>query len=102
MPLRRVGFVVALLVLDSVLPVAFFSSQARADERYDLVIRGGRIVDGTGDPWFYGDVAIRGDRIAVVGRVPAASPALRTIDAHGLVVSPGFIDMHSHSDWLAL
>ncbi len=71
-----------------------------AEEPFDLVIRGGRIVDGTGNPWFFGDVAIRGDRIAAVGHVPDDATATRTIDARGLVVAPGFIDMHSHSDWL--
>ena len=67
-------------------------------EPYDLVIRGGRIVDGTGNPWFIGDLALRGDRIAAVGRVDPAIPSRRTIEARGLVVAPGFIDMHSHSD----
>ena len=68
-------------------------------EPYDLIIRHGRIVDGTGNPWFDGDVAVRGDRIVAVGRVPAA-PAKREIDAKGLIVAPGFIDMHSHSDFV--
>ena len=68
-------------------------------EPYDLIIRHGRIVDGTGNPWFHGDVAVRGDRIVAVGRVPAA-PAKREIDAKGLIVAPGFIDMHSHSDFV--
>lgn len=67
---------------------------------YDLLIRGGRIVDGTGNPWSRGDLAIRGDRIAAVGRIPAEAPARRTIDASGLVVAPGFVDAHSHSDWV--
>ena len=79
--------------------------EARADDpeqlAYDLVIRGGRIVDGTGNPWFTGDVAFRGDRIAAVGRV-ADHPAKREIDATGLVIAPGFIDMHSHSDFVLL
>jgi N-acyl-D-amino-acid deacylase len=67
---------------------------------FDLVIRNGRIVDGLGNPWFYGDVGIKGDRIAAIGRVQGE--AVRTIDAAGLVVAPGFIDMHSHSDWTLL
>ena len=74
---------------------------ARADdEPFDLVIRSGRIVDGTGNPWFAGDVAIRGDRIARVGRVTdaEAAAARRVLDAAGRIVAPGFIDIHSHSD----
>jgi N-acyl-D-aspartate/D-glutamate deacylase len=68
---------------------------------YDLVIRNGRIIEGCGNPWFHGDVAIKGDRIVAVGRVPEGK-AKRTIDAKGLIVAPGFIDMHSHSDDLLL
>lgn len=63
-----------------------------------LVIRGGRIVDGTGAPWFLGDVEIAGDRIARVGRHLDVAPGARVIDADGRVVAPGFIDIHSHSD----
>jgi len=69
---------------------------------YDVVIRGGKVVDGTGNPWFFGDVAIQGDRIAAVGRVPRDAKSKREIDARRLVVAPGFIDMHSHSDWVLL
>ena len=77
-------------------------SVLQADEAaYDLLIRNGKIVDGSGNPWFYGDVAIVGDRIVHVGRVPAGI-AKRTIDAKGLIVAPGFIDMHSHSDFVLL
>lgn len=70
-------------------------------ENYDLLIRNGRIVDGTGNPWFRGDVAVRGDRIAVID-ARCAADAKRVIDASGLIVAPGFIDIHSHSDYLLL
>src|SRR5262245_36731582 len=71
-----------------------------AAQEFDLVIRNGRIIDGSGNPWFHGDVAVKGDRIAALGRI--AGEAKRTIDATGLVVAPGFIDIHSHSDWTLL
>ncbi len=91
---------VRLLLLAAGL-AAWISNSAAQDPDYDLVLRGGRIVDGSGNPWFAGDVAIRGNRIVAVGRVPAGD-AKREIDAAGLVVAPGFIDMHSHSDFLLL
>jgi N-acyl-D-amino-acid deacylase len=65
--------------------------------RFDLLITGARIIDGTGTPWFYADIGIRGDTIAVIGQLSDASAAVH-IDAHGMVVSPGFIDVHSHGD----
>jgi N-acyl-D-aspartate/D-glutamate deacylase len=89
------------LRLASIALVAAAVSAAAGQEPYDLVIRGGRIIDGTGNPWFHGDLAIRGERIVAVGQVPPAA-ARREIDAAGLVVAPGFIDMHSHSDTLLL
>ena len=68
---------------------------------FDLLISGGRVVDGSGNPWHLADVGVIGDQIAAIGRV-AGSRARRIIDASGLVVSPGFVDMHSHSDVLWL
>jgi N-acyl-D-aspartate/D-glutamate deacylase len=63
---------------------------------YDVVIRGGRIVDGCGTPWYPGDLAVRAGRIVAMGRLPEARAA-RTVDASGLVVAPGFIDMMGQS-----
>ena len=64
---------------------------------YDLLIRNGRVVNGTGNPWFRADVAVKDGKIADVGFLSNAE-AKRVINADGLVVSPGFVDMHNHSD----
>src|SRR5581483_10290362 len=63
----------------------------------DVLVRGGRVIDGAGNPWYRADVGIAGDRIAAVGRL-GDDEAARTIDADGLFVCPGFVDMHTHSD----
>lgn len=64
---------------------------------YDLIIHNGHIIDGTGSPWYSGDVAIQNGRIAAIGQLTDAS-AERVIDANGLVVAPGFIDMLGQSE----
>ena len=66
---------------------------------YDVVIENGRVIDGTGSAWYYGDVALRGDRIAAIGPRGAfrTSRATSRVDATGHVVSPGFIDIQAHS-----
>jgi N-acyl-D-amino-acid deacylase len=61
-------------------------------EPFDIVLRGGRVIDGTGSPWFSADVGIQGGKIAKIGRIDSSS-AHQTIDATGLIVAPGFIDM---------
>src|ERR1051325_9783500 len=63
---------------------------------HDIVIRGGSILDGTGTPAFSGDVAIDGDKIAAVGG--KLGPGKREVDAKGLLVTPGFVDIHTHYD----
>ncbi|MBI3983337.1 MAG: D-aminoacylase [Gemmatimonadetes bacterium] len=77
------------------------SSPDTGGERYDIVLRGGRVIDGTGGTWFYADVGVRDGRIAAVGDLNQASAA-EVIDATGRVVTPGFIDMHTHSDFSLL
>ena len=64
---------------------------------FDLLLRGGRVIDGAGNPPVHADVGVVGDRIAAVGRLAGVS-ATRVVDAEGLVVAPGFVDMHTHSD----
>jgi len=67
---------------------------ARA-QGYDLVLKGGKIIDGTGNGWFYGDVAIRSGKIAAIGKLGNVK-ADTVIDVKGLVIAPGFIDVHTH------
>lgn len=69
---------------------------AAAQQPYDLLLRGARVLDGTGNPWYEADVAIRGDRIAEIGDLADARAAV-VVDASGLFVAPGFIDAHSHA-----
>ena len=86
---------VVVVALCTLLP----TSASPQEEAYDVVITGGKVVDGTGNAWFYGDVGIRGDRIARIAPAGllANAPAKERISARGLVVAPGFIDIQSHS-----
>ncbi len=70
---------------------------AQQAERFDLLITGGRVLDGAGNPWFRADIGVRDGRIVAVGRLVGAG-ADEVIDAGGLYVAPGFIDIHSHAD----
>jgi N-acyl-D-aspartate/D-glutamate deacylase len=70
---------------------------AACAQSYDLVIQNGQIIDGTGSPWYSGDIAIQGGHIAAIGQI-AGSSGKRTIDARGMVVAPGFIDMLGQSE----
>jgi N-acyl-D-amino-acid deacylase len=85
------------------LALALACADPNAGKPYDIVITNAKIVDGTGNPWYYGDVGIRGDRITTIAPRNAltTAPANERIDAGGLVVSPGFIDIQSHS-WSSL
>jgi N-acyl-D-amino-acid deacylase len=77
--------------------MAFLPSEVCARPSFDLVIRGGMILDGTGGPPFEADLGIIGDTIAALGNIDPAQGS-RVLDAAGLMVSPGFIDIHTHSD----
>ena len=76
--------------------VATHSADSLQTAPFDILIRNGRVVDGTGNPWRLADIGIRGGRIAELGRLGDA-PSSRVIDASGLTVTPGFIDVHSHA-----
>ncbi|MBV8974618.1 MAG: amidohydrolase family protein, partial [Sinobacteraceae bacterium] len=84
------GRILALLLLAVWMPQAGAAS-------YDLIIRDGHVIDGTGSPWYAADVAVRDGHIAAIGRLKGASAA-HSIDAHGKVVAPGFIDMLGQSE----
>src|SRR5215510_6524776 len=86
-------FAIALLVVFSVA-----SAAQRRVSRFDVLIRNGRIVDGTGAPWFRGDVGIVADRITALGSIGDATAAT-AIDATNLVVAPGFIDLLGQSEF---
>jgi len=97
---NRIGRVFALCILMASAGLLGLRHVA-AEAGYDLLIINGHILDGSGSPWFEGSVAVKDGKIAAVGRLPNAA-AQRVIDAGGLIICPGFIDLHSHSDYTLL
>ncbi len=85
-----------LLTLLAACSAAFIPTASAQQEPFDVLIHGGRIVDGAGNPYFLADIGIRGDTIVALGRLGDAPARLR-INAGGLTVTPGFIDIHNHS-----
>jgi len=77
-----------------ILSIALLLANALVAQDYDLVIRNGRIIDGTGNSWYRGDLAIKGGKIAAIGTVTGKGK--REVDAKDLIVAPGFIDVHAH------
>jgi N-acyl-D-amino-acid deacylase len=94
--MRRQAILATLLVVCSLVA----DPAAQRQPRYDVVISGGQIVDGTGAPPRRADVAIKGNKIAAIGKI-AKTDGREVIDATGLIVAPGFIDVHTHADDLA-
>ena len=90
----RLSLLVILLTVPTAIVQTVRSSRAQSVP-YDLVIRNARVVDGSGNPWFKADVAVKSGRIARVGRIPPTN-AVKTIDAQGRILAPGFIDVHTH------
>ena len=88
-------------VLILLLAAAGLPMMCAAADEYDLVIANGHIIDGTGSPWYGGDVAIKAGRIAAIGSLAGAARK-QTIDAHGMIVAPGFIDMLGQSELTVL
>ncbi|MBC7401016.1 MAG: D-aminoacylase, partial [Mucilaginibacter sp.] len=75
--------------------ICFFPTLLFAQQHFDIILKNGKIIDGTGNPWFYGDVGVVKNKIVKVGDL-SRSKATKTIDASGLIVAPGFIDVHTH------
>lgn len=88
---------IVLAALAALFALAFLSPSPAAAQRFDVLVRGGLVLDGSGGPAFFADVGVTGDEIVAVGKLDGAE-ADRTIDATGFHVVPGFIDMHSHAD----
>lgn len=99
--MRRMMLCAGLLFVGCVVALGVRSAaheDANAGGRnYDVIIRGGHILDGTGNPWYAADIGIRGDKVAAIGKLGDAT-AKRTIDATGKIVAPGFIDMLGQSE----
>ena len=100
-PTRLVAWVVAVAAAAALTITAAASAPSAPQDSLDVVIAGGRIVDGTGAPWFVADVGIKGDRIVAIGDLKGATANTR-IDAIGMVVSPGFIDLLGQSEFNVL
>src|SRR5262249_42033022 len=88
-------FALFLIILSTLL------AGAQDKKPFDIIVRNGHIIDGTGSPWYSGDLGIRDGKIAAIGNLAQAA-STRTIDAHGLVVAPGFIDMLGQSELTVL
>src|SRR3954471_16534028 len=95
--LTMLSKLIRFAVLLNLIPLAAMQLAAQAGPSFDIVITNGHIIDGTGSPWYSGDLGIRDGKIAAIGGL-AGAPARRTVDAKGMIVAPGFIDMLGQSE----
>jgi N-acyl-D-amino-acid deacylase len=101
--MRALNVIRKTLVVAIVCLTGVTSCRKAPEPQFDLIIRNGNVVDGSGELWFPADVAVKGDTIVKVGRLDETElSAKHIIDARGLTVAPGFIDIHSHSDYSLL
>ena len=96
--MRRIVFAVMLFtsLLGTAAALTTAAVQNAAQQQFDILIRNGRVLDGSGNPWRRADIGIRGDRIVAVGTLTGAT-ATTVVDAKDRVVAPGFFDVHSHA-----
>jgi dihydroorotase/N-acyl-D-amino-acid deacylase len=92
LPMRKVF----IFCIAAILVCGFARTPSAQNPTYDLLLKNGRIVDGSGSPWYRGDVAVSGDTIVLIA-AKINEPAKRTIDLNGQVIAPGFIDIHTHA-----
>ena len=90
-----ITFIAFFIPLPDFFGISFLNSIIAQKQQFDLLIRNGKVIDGSGNPWFRADIGVLNGKIAAIGHYDSTQ-ALRTIDATGLVVAPGFIDVHTH------
>lgn len=100
--MRRMMLIAAVIFVIGIVAIGIRTSarqgaSANSEGTYDVIIRGGHILDGTGNPWYAADIGIRGDKIVAIGKLDHAT-AKQIIDATGKIVAPGFIDMLGQSE----
>ncbi|MGI8509487.1 MAG: D-aminoacylase, partial [Gemmatimonadaceae bacterium] len=102
--MRKTAFISVLTCIGLVAAAACapLNHNATPAPPFDVLLVNARVIDGTGNPWYRGDVGIRGDRIAAIAPHLSGAPAKRVIDVNGMVVAPGFIDMLGHSEYAIL
>ncbi|MCJ7681828.1 MAG: hypothetical protein MUP70_13950, partial [Candidatus Aminicenantes bacterium] len=99
--MKKIKTFLLMMILLTGLTAAPGVSEPAAEQNssrvFDILFINGKIIDGTGNPWFYGDVGINGDKVAAIGPLKGKATAKRIIDIKGKIICPGFIDIHTHA-----